>query len=101
MAKYNYETHDFYCLRCANKTLPVLRSHAKMKEQFHRKKLWCTHCQMEINCIEITTLEEKEIFMEEFANGIYQQEAEDSISHVGNSWQRKDVMGAKTHGLRC
>jgi hypothetical protein len=69
MAKYNYETHDFYCLRCANKTLPVLRSHAKKKEQFHRKKLWCTHCQMEINCVEIKTLEEKEIFMEGFNNG--------------------------------
>ena len=88
MAKYNYETHDFYCLRCANKTLPVLRSHAKKKEKFHRKKLWCPHCRMEINCVEITTLEEKEIFMEEFANGAYKQEAEDSILTLRNSGSR-------------
>ena len=82
MAKYNYETHDFYCLQCANKTLPVLRSFAKQKEKFHRKKLWCPHCKTEINCVEITTMEEKEIFMEAYNNGEFREEAENSLIAV-------------------
>jgi hypothetical protein len=87
MAKYNYETHDFYCLQCANKTIPVVRSFAKKREKFHRKKLWCCHCKTEINCIEVTNLEEKEKFMEAFHNGEYEQEAKDSLCNVRNSWK--------------
>ena len=74
-----FETHDFYCLKCANKTIPVARKLAKKREKFHRKKLWCPHCKMEINCVEITNQEEKEHFMEAYNNGDFRQEAEDSI----------------------
>jgi hypothetical protein len=85
MATYNYETHDFYCIQCGNKTLPVLRSFASKKERFHRKKLWCCTCKCEINCVEITTLAEKEQFMEEFQDGKYREEAEESICALRNS----------------
>ena len=82
-----FEMHDFYCLQCANKTIPVARKLSQKREKFHRKKLWCPTCKVEINCIEITTQEEKEKFMEAYENGEYQKEAEESLYNVRNSWQ--------------
>lgn len=82
-----FEMHDFYCLQCANKTIPVARKLSQRRERFHRKKLWCPHCKTEINCIEITTQEEKEKFMEAYKNGEYKEEAEESLHNVRNSWQ--------------
>jgi hypothetical protein len=77
-----FETHDFYCLQCANKTIPVVRKLAKKREKFHRKKLWCPTCRLETNCIEITNYEEKEIFMEAYANGEYRNEATESLNYL-------------------
>jgi hypothetical protein len=77
MAKY--EMHDFYCLACGHKTLPVHRKQGKMHGAFHRKRLWCYHCKQEINCVEVRNDEEKEIFMEAFNNGEYQEEAAESL----------------------
>lgn len=74
------EIHDFYCLRCGNKGIPVFRKDSRRHEKFHRKKLFCMYCQMEINHIEITSLEEKLKFIEEFKNGVYKDEAEASAN---------------------
>ena len=66
MAKY--ESHDFYCINCGNKGLPVFRNNGRLHSSFHRKKLWCCHCKTECNHIEIRNQEEKEQFMEAFNN---------------------------------
>ena len=84
MAKY--ETHDFYCLGCGKKGIPISRKNGKQHGAFHRKKLWCPHCRTEINHMEIRNYEEKEIFMEAFKNGDYRKEAAESLCHVRNSW---------------
>ena len=47
MAKY--ESHDFYCINCGNKGLPVFRNNGRLHGGFHRKKLWCCHCKTECN----------------------------------------------------
>ena len=83
MAKY--ETHDFYCLQCGTKGLPIMRKIGKQHGIFHRKKLWCCNCKVEINHMEIRNQQEKEIFMEGFKNGDYKQEAEDSLRCCGNT----------------
>lgn len=80
MAKY--ETHDFYCLRCGHAGVPVMRKLGKQHGEFHRKKLWCPYCKMELNHMEIRNQQEKEIFMERFNNGEYKEEANESICHV-------------------
>ena len=87
MAKYNYETHDFYCLKCGKPTVPVVRKIAKKREKFHRKRLWCCNCKMEINCVEVTNYEEKEMFMEAFNNGEFQKEAEESVLAIRTAGQ--------------
>ena len=80
MAKY--ESHDFYCINCGNKGLPVFRNNGRLHSSFHRKKLWCCYCKTECNHIEIRNQEEKETFMEAFNNGEYKEEANESICHV-------------------
>ena len=80
MAKY--ESHDFYCINCGNKGLPVFRNNGRLHEEFHRKKLWCCHCKTECNHIEIRNQEEKEEFLEAYNNGEFRDEAADSICHV-------------------
>jgi hypothetical protein len=90
MAKNNnYETHDFYCLRCGQKGLPIQRKVGKQHGEFHRKRLWCPHCKLEINHMEIRNQEEKEYFMEGFINGEYREEAEESLRVIGSAgfWQ--------------
>ena len=84
MAKY--ETHEFYCLRCGKPGIPVMRKVGKQHGEFHRKKLYCPTCRMELNHMEIRNQQEKEYFLEGFNNGEYRQEAEESISVVRNTW---------------
>ena len=84
MAKY--ETHDFYCLRCGRKGIPIGRKCGQRREQFHRKKLHCIFCNLTINHIEIKNQEEKEIFMEAYNNGEFKEEAEASICCCRPAW---------------
>ena len=77
MAKY--ETHNFFCLKCGKPGVPVMRKIGKQHEAFHRKRLYCPWCKIEINHMEIRNQAEKEIFMEAYNNGEYKQEAEESI----------------------
>lgn len=84
MAKY--EMHDFYCLNCGNKGLPCQRKMGKQHGEFHRKKLWCFKCKVEVNHMEIRNINEKEWFLEGFANGEFKEEATESIRACGNSW---------------
>lgn len=77
-----FESHDFYCINCGHKNIPLCRKIGQQREQFHRKKLYCINCRLECNCIEIKNQEEKEKFLEAYNNGEFKQEAADSISHV-------------------
>lgn len=80
MAKY--ETHDFYCLNCGEKSIPIMRKEGRQHGAMHRKKLWCWKCKMEINHIECRSFEEIETFKQNFIEGVYKDEAAESISHV-------------------
>ena len=44
--------HEFYCVKCGNKGIPVFRT--KNKEIGHLKKLWCMQCKQETNHAECT-----------------------------------------------
>ena len=44
--------HDFYCCKCGNKGLPIIRQKKKQREAGHLKKLWCIKCKEEINHVE-------------------------------------------------
>lgn len=75
------ESHDFYCLRCGKKGIPIARKRSKLKEPLHRKKLYCLNCKIEVNHIECKTETEVKQFKEDFANGVYKAEANASAKH--------------------
>ena len=83
MAKYI--EHEFYCLRCGKPGIPIRRNQGFQHGPMHRKKLYCIYCQAEINHVEIRNLDEKEKFLEDFANGVYKDEAEESCNFSGCS----------------
>lgn len=68
--------HDFYCIKCGNRsyTLPRQRSH--LHEKFHRKVLYCPQCHMEINHVECFNEQDAYDFRTNFENGAYQQEVD-------------------------
>ena len=83
-----YTEHNFYCIKCGNKGIPLMRRQSLQHEKMHRKKLYCLYCKEEVNHIECKTYEEVETFKLNFKNGVYINEAEESVSYVRNSWVR-------------
>ena len=96
MAKY--ETHDFYCMNCGRKSIPIARKIGKQHSSMHRKKLWCPWCHIEVNHIECRTYAEVEEFKENFQNGVYVDEKEESICHVRAERLWQEHLGAKATG---
>lgn len=92
-----YTEHSFYCIKCGNKGIPLMRRQSLQHEKMHRKKLYCLYCKEEVNHVECKDLEEVETFKLNFKNGVYINEAEESISHVRNSRSGKIYMGAGTN----
>lgn len=80
-----YTEHNFYCMKCGRKGIPLARRQSFQHEKMHRKKLYCLHCKEEVNHVECKDSEEVETFKLNFKNGVYINEAEESISHVRNS----------------
>ena len=92
MGKYaKTEIHDFYCLNCGNKGIELPRKRGQKKEKFHRKKMYCFHCHNTVNHIECKTIEEVAQFKEEFKQGVYKDEAQESMAFIQkeNSFEQK------------
>lgn len=77
-----YEEHNFYCLNCGNRSIPLMRKSSNKKALNHRKKLYCPWCKTEVNHIELTNMYEIEKFKQDFADGMYIQEAKESIAFL-------------------
>ena len=67
----SFETHRFFCCKCANEGIPIARRSSHKHGAFHKKKLWCLNCKDEINHIEIRSSEEIDTFLNNFKNGVY------------------------------
>ena len=77
--------HDFYCINCGNKGIELMRKQGFKRGEMHRKKLYCIHCKTEVNHIECKTFEEIEEFKINFENGVYKDEAKESLYFVGDT----------------
>ena len=50
MAKNNVITdHEFYCVICGSRGIPIARRKGAEREPGHLKKLFCLHCGVETN----------------------------------------------------
>lgn len=85
MARKAYAEHSFYCINCGNKGIPLMRKQGFKHQGMHRKKLYCVFCKQEVNHVECKTLDEIEEFHINFENGVYKDEAEESLSFIRNS----------------
>lgn len=53
MAKTNNTFNsEFYCTRCGNKGLPIVRRKGYEREAGHLKRIFCLHCKEEVNHVE-------------------------------------------------
>ena len=78
----NFETHNFYCMHCGKKNIVLFRSRGHLKKKNHRKVLYCPYCQNTVNHIECKTKDDEIEFIEAFNQGLYKEEAEQSINFV-------------------
>ena len=69
------DIHDFYCIQCGERALSCVRPQSHRRERFHRKKLYCPHCKVMINTIEIKNDVEAYEFKEMYEAGDFKEEA--------------------------
>ena len=86
MAK-NYQIHRFFCIKCGKEGIPLARKQGHKHERFHRKKLYCPYCKMEINHVECKNDEEIYDFRLDFEEGVFINEAKESVAISGMSRQ--------------
>ena len=59
-----------------------MRKQGHQHKRFHRKKLYCIHCKMEVNHVECKTPEDVMEFKEMFANGEFEEECKESLEYL-------------------
>lgn len=69
-----YIQADFYCVKCGQKGIGLMRKNSKQRESGHHKKLYCPWCQKDYNHVEIKTPMDLEKFQEDFKNGAFEKE---------------------------
>lgn len=77
-------THDFYCINCGKKGLPVARKQGHQHGRLHMKKLFCLTCKEEVNHVECKNYADVLEFKEKFEQGDYVQAAAESLAHIRN-----------------
>ena len=77
-----FNEHAFYGIKCGHTGIPLSRKQGHQHERFHRQKLFCIYCQQEVNHIECKNDEDVAEFKRNFENGVYKDEAEESVSYV-------------------
>ena len=81
-------SHDFYCINCGNRGIPLSRNRGHYHSKHHRKKLYCPTCKLEVNHIEIKSYNDLLEFKDNFERGVYKNEAETSLNYVRDTGVR-------------
>ena len=81
-----YDSSRFFCLYCGEEGIPLPRKRGQQRKSFHRKKIYCIHCHNTVNHIECRSDEDALNFKEEFKNGVYENEAKESLDFIRNTW---------------
>lgn len=74
--------HYFMCIKCGKLTMTLPRPVGHQYKSWHRKKLYCPNCRVEINCIECKDEEEVFYFKEDFERGLFEEECEESLKYI-------------------
>lgn len=99
MSSKSWTTHDFYCMCCGTKGIPVPRAGNKMKQKFHRKRMYCLRCRTDTNHIECRNEKEVTQFLEDFKNGVYLEEAKETMEYVCEHPHYSTLCNVRTAGI--
>lgn len=96
--------NEFYCTKCGNKGISIVRIRGKERKAGHLKKLFCLHCGTEKNFCEINPRAQKYTyndFLLEFNYGNFDKEGNRKIPF--NKFKQKLVKEGKEitiqHGI--
>lgn len=65
-------THEFYCVKCGNRGIPIARNEAAQRGKGHLKKLYCIHCKQEVNHYECYSEQDVAKFKMKFERGDFE-----------------------------
>ena len=74
---------EFYCCKCGNKGIPIVRLSGKERSPGHLKKLWCLKCCAEVNhaeCIPGSKYDKEDFFIE-FKYGNFDEEQQRKMTY--------------------
>jgi transcription elongation factor Elf1 len=74
-------SHRFFCLNCGKENIPIYRNPGHLHKKNHRKVLYCPWCKTKVNHIECSNEFEVTQFREDFKEGVYKDEAQESVSY--------------------
>lgn len=77
-----YVTHRFFCMNCGKEGIPISRNRGRDRGKFHRKVLYCPNCKKTVNHIECRDDEEIVQFKNNFEQGIYINEVQESLKFM-------------------
>ena len=83
----NFKTHRFFCIQCGNEGIPLARKQGHKHGRFHRKKLYCPYCKMEINHVECKDDLDAYEFKVCFERGVFASEIEESLAVIRSAGQ--------------
>ena len=78
-----YATHEFRCINCGKAGIPLPRKQGHQHGRFHRKRLYCPYCKTDVNHVEIKNQEDLWDFLNDWEDGVYEQEAQESMAYCG------------------
>lgn len=96
----DWDTVDFYCINCGNKSIPLFRAGNKKKSKGHRKNMYCPHCQHTLNHIECRNMDEVAEFLEDFENGVYRDEARAELEYERDNPRFSTLCFSRSAGQR-
>ena len=76
-----YYSNTFWCINCGQETMPLMRKQGQGRNKFHRKRLYCYHCKIDINCVECRSEIEIQEFKQDYQLGNFKAEAKESMKH--------------------
>lgn len=70
---YETESSKFYCTKCGNEGVPIIRKKGQLRKGGHLKRLYCIYCREIINHVEINSTNDYTLqdFKTEFENGVF------------------------------
>ena len=79
-------SHEFYCIHCGNKGIPLPRKLGQFREKGHYKNIYCINCKNTTRHTELYSELDVNRFKEDFKKGVYIEDAKNDNFTCRSSW---------------